>query len=234
MMSVILYGTLPFDAGLPPSPADWPTGQCSWPRVTTTTSSPARFSTGPGPTCWPSPGTHGRPPAAWRPSAQRRHDPPARGLDRPPTRVRLRPRSNPRGTTHRSQLAGNPAEPLVERGGPRPEVSWTIPQQETQNAPADLQERLFDELSGLPGVEVGPSRISRRQARPGLHPARRLHRRARVPGPQVGEFAHLHPPYDGSLQVVLPDLAAAPTDAVPLINGSRYTIHMEELGTLSA
>ncbi|HSK33358.1 MAG TPA: phospholipase, partial [Propionicimonas sp.] len=42
---------------------------------------------------------------------------------------------------------------LPERRGPRPEVSWTIPQQQqTQNAPQDLQERLFDEVRHLPGV----------------------------------------------------------------------------------
>ena len=40
-------------------------------------------------------------------------------------------------------------------------MSWTIPQQqESQNAPADLQERLFDEVRTLSGVDVGASRIS--------------------------------------------------------------------------
>ena len=53
--AAILYGTLPFDAGLPPTPAGWPTCPCSWPRATATTSSRASSSTGPGTTCWPSP-----------------------------------------------------------------------------------------------------------------------------------------------------------------------------------
>ena len=40
-------------------------------------------------------------------------------------------------------------------------MSWTIPQQQqSQNAPADLQERLLEEVRALPGVDVGPSRIS--------------------------------------------------------------------------
>ena len=38
---------------------------------------------------------------------------------------------------------------LLERRGTGPEVSWTIPpQQEAQNAPADLQERLLPFLAG--------------------------------------------------------------------------------------
>ncbi|GAB3764992.1 phospholipase/carboxylesterase [Nocardioides ginsengisegetis] len=102
-----------------------------------------------------------------------------------------------------------PGGVLPERRGDRPEVSWTIPQQqETQNAPAELQERLFDQVRQLAGVEVGPSRIS-------VPGARGFTLREGSPDeqaflvPQVGEFAHLHPAYDGSLHVVLPtDLAA--------------------------
>ena len=88
-------------------------------------------------------------------------------------------------------------------------MSWTIPQQqESQNAPAHLQERLFDELRTLAGVDVGPSRISVPGAR-GLHPARGLPDEQAFLVPQVGEFAHLHPAHDGSLHLVLPpDLAA--------------------------
>ncbi|GCD88219.1 luciferase family protein [Nocardioides sp. LS1] len=102
-----------------------------------------------------------------------------------------------------------PGGVLPERRGERPRVSWTIPQQqETQNAPAELQERLFDQVRQLSGVEVGPSRIS-------VPGARGFTLREGSPDeqaflvPQVGEFAHLHPAYDGSLHVVLPtDLAA--------------------------
>jgi len=102
-----------------------------------------------------------------------------------------------------------PGGVLPERGGARPEVTWTIPQQQqTQNAPAELQERLFDEIRQLPGVGVGPSHISVPGARgftldQGSSDAQAF----LVPG--VGEFAHLHPSYDGSLHLVLPtDLAA--------------------------
>jgi len=88
-------------------------------------------------------------------------------------------------------------------------VSWTIPQQqESQHAPVDLQERLFDEIRDLPGVEVGPSRISVPGARGFTLRGGSADEQAFLV-PQVGEFAHLHPTYDGSLHVVLPpDLAA--------------------------
>lgn len=102
-----------------------------------------------------------------------------------------------------------PVGELPARPGTRPQVSWTIPQQqESQNAPADLQERLFEEIRRLQGVEVGPSRIS-------VPGARGFTLRESSAGdqaflvPQVGEFAHLHPAHDGSLHLVLPpDLAA--------------------------
>lgn len=97
-----------------------------------------------------------------------------------------------------------PAGELLDRAGRRPEVSWTIPQQqESQNAPADLQERLFDEVRTLSGVDVGPSRISVPGARGFTLRAVSDDERAYLV-PQVGEFAHLHPSYDGSLHLVLP------------------------------
>ena len=88
-------------------------------------------------------------------------------------------------------------------------MSWTIPQQqESQNAPAQLQERLFDEVRALPGVDVGPSRISVPGAR-GFTLREGSDDDQAYLVPQVGEFAHLHPAYDGSLHLVLPaDLAA--------------------------
>jgi phospholipase/carboxylesterase len=88
-------------------------------------------------------------------------------------------------------------------------VSWTIPQQqESQNAPAELQERLFHDVSALAGVDVGPSRISVPGARGlVLHEGSADEQAFLVP--QVGEFAHLHPSYDGSLHLVLPPELAA-------------------------
>jgi len=72
--------------------------------------------------------------------------------------------------THNGTTTAGPRDPawstlpggaLPERRGARPEVSWTIPQQqESQNAPRSLQERLFNEIRNLPGVDAGPSHIS--------------------------------------------------------------------------
>lgn len=88
-------------------------------------------------------------------------------------------------------------------------MSWTIPQQqESQNAPADLQERLFEEVRTLPGVDVGPSRISVPGAR-GFTLREGSDDEQAFLVPQVGEFAHLHPTYDGSLHLVLPPELAA-------------------------
>jgi phospholipase/carboxylesterase len=102
-----------------------------------------------------------------------------------------------------------PAGELAARVGPRPEVSWTIPQQqESQNAPAPLQEQLFDDVRALSGVDVGPSRISVPGAR-GFTLCEGSDDDQAYLVPQVGEFAHLHPAYDGSLHLVLPTELAA-------------------------
>jgi phospholipase/carboxylesterase len=74
-------------------------------------------------------------------------------------------------------------------------------------APADLQEALFARAAQLPGVVVGASHVS-------VPGARAFHLDdAHAAGPpgafMVGtEFAHLHPPYDGSLHLVLPEALA--------------------------
>jgi len=89
------------------------------------------------------------------------------------------------------------------RAGPRPTTTATNPHtQLTQNAPLDLQERVFALASALPGVVVGPSLVSVPGARAFHLPAATT----AVPGAfMVGrEFAHIHPPGDGSLHVVLP------------------------------
>lgn len=94
---------------------------------------------------------------------------------------------------------------LPTRSGTRPEVSWTIPQeQRSQNSPADVQERLFSRIAALPGVSTDQSAIS--------VPGARGFRVKPGPGapsdaflvPHAGEFAHLHPDYDGSLHLALP------------------------------
>ncbi|NYG07281.1 phospholipase/carboxylesterase [Phycicoccus badiiscoriae] len=98
---------------------------------------------------------------------------------------------------------------LPHREGTSPQVHWDIPQQQqSQNAPETLQEKLFERVSALAGVQGGPSRISVPGARAftlpdGTGPDESY----LVPG--VREFAHLHPAYDGSLHLALPAAYAA-------------------------
>jgi hypothetical protein len=98
---------------------------------------------------------------------------------------------------------GQPSFLARRRAGPRPSTTPTNPHtQLTQNAPRDLQERVFALASSLPGVVVGPSAVSVPGARAFHLPA------STSPSPEafmVGrEFAHLHPPSDGSLHLALP------------------------------
>jgi len=104
---------------------------------------------------------------------------------------------------------GLPDRSLPERPRPRPEVSCTIPQQQrSQNAPARLQEELYERIRSLPGVDAGPSRISVPGARGFTLPRGAAGEHAFLV-PKVGEFAHLHPVHNGSLHVALPpDMAA--------------------------
>lgn len=98
---------------------------------------------------------------------------------------------------------------LPSRRRPRPEVSWRIPQQQlTDLSPVALQARLRDRVAALPAVTAAPSAIS--------VPGARGFRVEPVPDapvdaflvPQVGEFAHQHPEHDGSLHVALPPAVA--------------------------
>ena len=98
---------------------------------------------------------------------------------------------------------------LPLREGPRPDTGPAMPHQQlTQNAPPEMQERLLARTSGLAGVTVGSSGVSV----PGA--------RAFILDPTVAkgppeafmggtEFAHLHPPHDGSLHLTLPEEAVA-------------------------
>jgi phospholipase/carboxylesterase len=95
---------------------------------------------------------------------------------------------------------------LPERRGEAPEVSVTTPQQQlSQNAPAELQEALFERIVQLDGVATAPSAVSV----PGARAFILCSRDARGPREafivrDLGEFAHLHPSYDGSLHLALP------------------------------
>ncbi len=80
-------------------------------------------------------------------------------------------------------------------------------QQLSQNAPPELQEALFERAARLPGVRVGRSGVSVPGARAFI-----LDEELAQGPPEafmVGtEFAHLHPPYDGSLHLALAAEAA--------------------------
>lgn len=102
-----------------------------------------------------------------------------------------------------------PGGVLPHRAGPRPRVSWSIPQQQQeQNAPRDLQEQLFQRVSRLTGVSTGESHISVPGAR-AFVVADAIGPADAFLVPQAGEFAHLHPEYDGSLHIALPAALAA-------------------------
>ena len=103
-----------------------------------------------------------------------------------------------------------PGNPEVEprRGDPplttRPSRQQPFPHQQlTQTPPIGLQEELFARVLTLPGVSTGDSCVSVPGARAFiLDPAL-------AAGPAAAfqcatEFAHLHPPGDGSLHIALP------------------------------
>lgn len=108
-------------------------------------------------------------------------------------------------------MSGAPdALELPTRRGPRPRATPTNPHtQLDQNAPPELQERLFERARALAGVRVEPSMISVPGARAFVLEV------DSASGPaeafMIGrEFAHLHPASDGSLHMMLPpDLARA-------------------------
>lgn len=209
--AAILYGTLPFDAGVPVAPARLAGAPVFVAQGDTDTVIPRELLD-----------------RTWRylldesgaPTYARR-DPGGHGLTAD-TVVELagwvgerldflaRRRPLPGGPTTWSSL---PDGLLPKRVGDRPRVSWTIPQrQESDNSPAEIQEQLFARVAALPGVTSRQSAISVPGAR-GLT----VERGAGAPldaflVPQVGEFAHLHPGRDGSLHLALPPALAA--DAV--------------------
>lgn len=86
-------------------------------------------------------------------------------------------------------------------------------QQLDQLAPVDLQEELFERASGLPGVRTGPSHVSVPGAR-AFHLEPSMARGEPHAFMRGTEFAHLHPAYDGSLHLALPeDLASVVIEA---------------------
>lgn len=98
---------------------------------------------------------------------------------------------------------------LPQREGPRPDVSTNTPQEQlTQQSPPALQEQLFGRLSQLAGVSSRPSAISVPGAR-GFMLTDASGPAMAFLVPEMGEFAHLHPAYDGSMHLALPPAMAA-------------------------
>jgi phospholipase/carboxylesterase len=97
-----------------------------------------------------------------------------------------------------------PGGELPHREAERPEVSWTIPQeQRSQNSPHAVQNELFERIARLPGVTSRQSAISVPGAR-GFFVAPDAGPLDAFLVPRAGEFAHLHPEHDGSLHLALP------------------------------
>ena len=108
--------------------------------------------------------------------------------------------------------SGLPDGQLPNRAGARPEVTSDIPQEQvSDNAPRALQEQVFDRIAALPGVTTRQSAISVPGARGFMLAAPQGPRDAFIV-PSAGEFAHVHPGHDGSLHIALPPALAA--DAV--------------------
>jgi phospholipase/carboxylesterase len=103
-----------------------------------------------------------------------------------------------------------PGGTLPPRAGSRPAVSPGIPQeQRSDTAPRELQEEVFARIAGLPGVGTRQSAISVPGARGFMLAPPRLGPADAFIVPSAGEFAHVHPGHDGSLHVALPPALAA-------------------------
>ncbi|MEV5355031.1 luciferase family protein [Streptomyces sp. NPDC052693] len=95
--------------------------------------------------------------------------------------------------------------PLPPRRGPAPLVVTCDPvEQLTDPAPAGLTQRLVDAVTAFDGVRTGPSYICVRGTR-AFHLAPVLAHGPAEAFLAGSEFGHVHPPYDGSLHLMLPD-----------------------------
>ena len=103
-----------------------------------------------------------------------------------------------------------PGGTLPAREGQRPAVSSGIPQEQRSDAaPVELQEEVFRRVAALPGVSTRQSAISVPGARGFMLAPPRLGPLDAFIVPSAGEFAHVHPGYDGSLHLTLPPALAA-------------------------
>jgi phospholipase/carboxylesterase len=137
---------------------------------------------------------------------------------------------------------------LPKRAGAPPETSKPDPSLRTphsqlsQNAPADMQEALLERALALEGVHQAESLVSVPGARAFVLAE------ALAGGPaeafQRGrEFAHLHPPRDGSLHMTLPPAVAEevygkgwgephPVSGTPMVYGPRDEEELEVIWRL--
>jgi phospholipase/carboxylesterase len=98
-----------------------------------------------------------------------------------------------------------PGGDLPPRAGTRPAVSAQIPQeQRSDNAPRELQEQVFARIAALPGVTTQQSAISVPGARGLMLAEPRNGPDDAFLVPSAGEFAHVHPGHDGSMHLALP------------------------------
>lgn len=103
-----------------------------------------------------------------------------------------------------------PGATLPPRAGERPVVSHDIPQeQRSDNAPRALQDEVFARIVTLPGVSTRQSAISVPGARGFMLPMPVTGPPEAFLVPSAGEFAHVHPGHDGSLHLALPPALAA-------------------------
>lgn len=99
---------------------------------------------------------------------------------------------------------------LPPRTGARPAVTSGIPQeQRSGNAPSELQEQVFARVAALPGVTTRQSAISVPGARGFMLAGPQCGPDDAFLVPAAGEFAHVHPGDDGSLHLALPMRLAA-------------------------
>lgn len=93
---------------------------------------------------------------------------------------------------------------LPERIGGRPRVTWSVPQQQiSDQSMIEFQDRLLERFAAIAGVTMQDSEFSVPGSRALLldEPSGRA---GSLLDEETGEFAHLHPWYDGSLHVALP------------------------------
>ena len=95
----------------------------------------------------------------------------------------------------RSGQKPDTTRPSLDRPEPHKQIS--------QNAPPDMQEKLFMRARSLPGVTVGKSLVSVPGAR-AFHLDEALARGSKKAFQRGREFAHIHPAHDGSLHMTLP------------------------------